>query len=82
LQRAIAETQLNSINNSLRVRRVEKRPFDARRLQLWRAVGGINYCHYAHRAPLTFNAIMTLPQPTDFSALVRAFDAECPCCRS
>ena len=48
---------------------------------LCHSVGGITYRHYAHRAPLTFKAIMTLPQPTAFSALVRGYDAECPCCR-
>jgi hypothetical protein len=45
------------------------------------SVGGITYRHYAHRAPLAFKAIMTLPQPTAFSALVRGYDGECPCCR-
>jgi integrase len=48
---------------------------------LGHSVGGITYRHYAHRAPLAFKAIMTLPQPTAFSALVRGFDGECPCCR-
>ena len=48
---------------------------------LGHSVGGITYRHYAHRAPLAFKAIMTLPQPTAFSALVRGYDGECPCCR-
>jgi len=47
---------------------------------LGHSVGGITYRHYAHRAPLAFKAIMTLPQPTAFSALVRGFEGECPCC--
>jgi hypothetical protein len=46
------------------------------------SVGGTTYRHYAHRALLAFKAIMTLPQPTAFSALARGFDGECPCCRS
>jgi hypothetical protein len=48
---------------------------------LGHSVGGITYRHYAHRAPLAFKAIMTLPQPTAFAALARGFDGECPCCR-
>lgn len=48
---------------------------------LGHAVGGITYRHYAHRAPLAFKAIMTLPQPTSFTGLVRGFDDKCPCCR-
>ncbi|CAN5369164.1 hypothetical protein BH10PLA2_BH10PLA2_35360 [soil metagenome] len=48
---------------------------------LGHSVGGITYRHYAHRAPLAFKAIMTIPQPTAFSALVKGFDGECPCCR-
>ena len=38
---------------------------------LGHSVGGISYRHYAHRAPLAFKAIRTLPQPTAFSALLR-----------
>jgi hypothetical protein len=45
------------------------------------SVGGITYRHYAHRAPLAFRAIMTLPQPSAFLSLVKGFDGECPCCR-
>ena len=45
------------------------------------AIGGITYRHYAHRAPLAFKEIMTLPEPTAFPALVRGYDGECPCCR-
>jgi hypothetical protein len=48
---------------------------------LGHSVGGVTYRHYAHRAPLAFKAIMTLPQPTAFSALVKGCEAECPCCR-
>jgi len=48
---------------------------------LGHSVGGITYRHYAHRAPLAFRAIMTLPQPSAFMALVRGFDGECLCCR-
>jgi integrase len=48
---------------------------------LGHSVGGITYRHYAHRAPLAFKAIMTLPQPTAFSALLKGCDGECPCCR-
>jgi hypothetical protein len=45
---------------------------------LGHSVGGITYRHYAHRAPLAFKAIMTIQQPTAFSALVRGFDGEVP----
>ena len=48
---------------------------------LGHSVGGITYRHYAHRAPLAFRAIMTIPQPTAFSGLAKGFDGECPCCR-
>ena len=48
---------------------------------LGHSVGGITYRHYAHRAPLAFKAIMTIPQPTAFSALTKGGDGECPCCR-
>jgi hypothetical protein len=48
---------------------------------LGHAVAGITYRHYAHRAPLAFKAIMTLPQPSAFRALVNGFDGVCPCCR-
>lgn len=48
---------------------------------LGHSVGGITYRHYAHRAPLAFKAIMTLPQPTAFSALIHGHEGECPCCR-
>jgi integrase len=48
---------------------------------LGHSVGGITYRHYAHRAPLAFRAILTLPQPTAFSALLRGRYGECPCCR-
>jgi integrase len=37
---------------------------------LGHSLGSITYRHYAHRAPLAFKAIMTLPQPTAFSALI------------
>ena len=48
---------------------------------LGHSVRGITYRHYAHRAPLAFKAIMTIPQPSAFAALVKGFDGECPCCR-
>jgi integrase len=48
---------------------------------LGHSVAGITYRHYAHRAPLAYKAIMTLPQPTAFSALAKGFEGECPCCR-
>lgn len=48
---------------------------------LGHSIGGITYRHYAHRAPLAFKAIMTLPQPSAFSTLVKGFEGECPCCR-
>src|SRR5262249_48618730 len=48
---------------------------------LGHSVGGITYRHYAHRAPLAFRAIITLPQPSAFSAILRGADSECPCCR-
>jgi hypothetical protein len=47
---------------------------------LGHSVGGIKYRHYAHRAPLAFKAIMTLPQPIAFVALARGFVGKCPCC--
>jgi integrase len=48
---------------------------------LGHSAGGITYRHYAHRAPLAFKAIMTIPQPSAFLALARGFDGQCPCCR-
>lgn len=48
---------------------------------LGHSVGGITYRHYAHRSPLAFKAIMTLPQPSAFMALVRGHNGHCPCCR-
>jgi integrase len=48
---------------------------------LGHSVGGITYRHYAHRAPLAFKAIMSLPQPTAFRALMHGYEDECPCCR-
>ncbi len=48
---------------------------------LGHSVGGITYRPYAHRTPLAFKAIMTIPQPTAFSALQKGFDGQCPCCR-
>lgn len=48
---------------------------------LGHSVAGITYRHYAHRAPVAFKAIMTLPQPMAFSALGKGFDEECLCCR-
>jgi hypothetical protein len=48
---------------------------------LGHSTGGITYRHYAHRAPLAFRAIMTVPQPSAFAALAKGFDGQCPCCR-
>jgi hypothetical protein len=48
---------------------------------LGHSVAGVTYRHYAHRAPLAFKAIMTLPQPQAFTALAKGFDGQCPCCR-
>lgn len=48
---------------------------------LGHSVGGITYRHYAHRSPLAFKAIMTLPQPTAFTSLTKGFEGKCPCCR-
>jgi hypothetical protein len=48
---------------------------------LGHSVGGVTYRHYAHRDPLAFKAIMTIPQPSAFMALLNGFDGECPCCR-
>jgi integrase len=48
---------------------------------LGHSLGGITYRHYAHRAPLAFKAIMTLPQPIAFTSLAKGFGGECPCCR-
>ena len=43
---------------------------------LGHSVRGITYRHYAHRARLAFRAIMTLPQPSAFSAILRGRDGE------
>jgi hypothetical protein len=48
---------------------------------LGHSVAGIPYRHYADRAPLAFKAIMTIPQPSAFAAMVRGYNGECPCCR-
>lgn len=48
---------------------------------LGHSAGGITFRHYAHRAPLAFRAIMTLPQPMAFKGLTKGFDGQCPCCR-
>lgn len=48
---------------------------------LGHSAGGITYRHYAHRAPLAFKAIMSLPQPTAFQTLVKGHEGQCPCCR-
>jgi hypothetical protein len=48
---------------------------------LGHSVAGVTYRHYAHRAPLAFKAIMTIPQPSAFGALVNGNDGVCPCCR-
>ena len=38
---------------------------------LGHSVSGVTYRHYADRAPLAFKAIMTIPQPSAFAALVK-----------
>jgi integrase len=48
---------------------------------LGHSVGGVTYRYYAHRAPLAFKAIMTIPQPSVFSALAKGFDGQCPRCK-
>ena len=48
---------------------------------LGHSVRGITYRHSAHRAHIAFKAIMTIPQPSAFAALVKGFDGECPCSR-
>ena len=48
---------------------------------LGHAPGGITYRHYAHRAPLAFRAILSLPQPSAFRTLANGFEGRCPCCR-
>jgi hypothetical protein len=44
---------------------------------LGHSVGGVTYRHYAHRDPLAFKAIMTIPQPTAFHSLTRGFEGMC-----
>jgi hypothetical protein len=41
--------------------------------------GGASHRHYAHRTPLAFKALMTIPKPTAFSALIHGHDGECVC---
>jgi hypothetical protein len=41
---------------------------------LGHSAGGITYRHYAHRAPLAFRAILSLPQPSAFMTLARGFE--------
>ncbi|SFJ42125.1 tyrosine-type recombinase/integrase [Planctomicrobium piriforme] len=48
---------------------------------LGHSVSGVTYKHYAHRDPLAFKAIMTIPQPASFMGLQHGFDGQCPCCR-
>ncbi|MCG8584512.1 MAG: hypothetical protein MI757_07365 [Pirellulales bacterium] len=48
---------------------------------LGHSVGGLTYRHYAHRSPLAFRAITTIPQPSAFTSLIRGHEDECPCCR-
>ena len=48
---------------------------------LGHSVGSVTHRHYAHRDPFAFKAIMSLPQPSAFTALVHGLDGECPCCR-
>jgi hypothetical protein len=39
--------------------------------------GDVTYRHYAHRAPLGFKAIMSLPQLSAIAALSKGFDGQC-----
>ena len=39
---------------------------------------GVTYRHYAHRDPLAFKVITTIPQPPEFLSLVKGMDGECP----
>ncbi|MCS7471331.1 hypothetical protein NZK35_32150 [Stieleria sp. ICT_E10.1] len=48
---------------------------------LGHSVDGVTYRHYAHRDPLAFKAITTIPQPSAFMALPHGIEGECPCCR-
>jgi hypothetical protein len=48
---------------------------------LGHSAGGITYRHYAHRAPLAFRAILSLPQPSSFTTLAWGFEGQCSCCR-
>jgi hypothetical protein len=43
--------------------------------------GGSNAGRTANKARENLRAIMSLPQPTAFNALLHGFDGECPCCR-
>jgi hypothetical protein len=77
-ERAVAEGGTNSGRTANKAR--EHLPESSVEI-LGHSVGGITYRHYAHRAPLAFKAIMTIPQPTAFSALIHGHEGECPCCR-
>lgn len=48
---------------------------------LGHSIKGITSRHYAHRDPLAFRAITTMPQPSAFLSLIRGVEGECPCCR-
>lgn len=48
---------------------------------LGHSVGGVTYRHYAHRDPLALKAILTLPQPSAFSAILDRCEGACPCCQ-
>jgi len=48
---------------------------------LGHSVGGVTYRHYAHRAPLAYKAINSIPQPSALKALLKGFDGQYPCCR-
>ena len=45
---------------------------------LGHSAGGITYRHYAHRAPLAFRAILSLPQPSAFKSLAQGFEGPVP----
>lgn len=48
---------------------------------LGHSLDGITDRNDAHRAPLAFKAIVTIPQPTAFSALIEGHEGQCLCWR-
>lgn len=45
------------------------------------SVKGMTYRHYAHRDPLAFKDLMTIPLPSSFRGLANVFDGQFPCYR-